>query len=159
MGALPRSSEEAQARAERVAEMVRARDTLAHLLGIELMEVRPGYSRARLQLTSQLQNFHGMPHGAAIFALADVCFAAACNSHGQTAVALSVDLHFLRSPAPQALLEGEAEEVRRGRRTGLYRMTVREVGGEAVAEMHGMAYIQGEAFLSESEEQGSRAAP
>ncbi len=150
MGAMPLPSEEARARAERVAGLVRARDALARLLGIELLEVRPGYSRARLQLTSQLRNLHGMPHGAAIFALADVCFAAACNSHGQTAVALSVDMHFLRPPAPQALLEGEAEEVRRGRRTGLYRMTVREVGGEVVAEMHGMAFIQEESSLTEA---------
>jgi acyl-CoA thioesterase len=123
------------------------RDAFARLLGIELLEIGPGFSRVRLQLGPQLLNGLGMPHGGAIFTLADFAFAAAGNSHGQAAVALSMDIHFLRSPRPDAALLAEAVEVRRGRRTALYRITVTDESSEPVAELHGMAYRRQESFL------------
>jgi acyl-CoA thioesterase len=106
-----------------------------------------------MTLTSDMVNGLGLPHGAAIFALADFAFAAACNSHGRAAVALSMDIHFLSSPSPGSRLEAQAVEVRRGRRTGLYRMTVTDAQGNRVAELHGMAYRKHTHFLeAESDE-------
>lgn len=142
-----------QALAERVAGFIAERDALARLLGIELVEVRPGYSRACLQLTPDMLNLHGIPHGAAVFAVADVAFAAAANSHGVRTIALNADIHYLRPADPDALLEAEAEEVKRGRRTAVYRITVRQAGGPEVAVMHGMAYVQGDRFLEQGERQ------
>ncbi len=130
-----------------VARFMQERDAFARLLGIELLEIGPGFSRVRLQLGPQLLNGLGMPHGGAIFTLADFAFAAAGNSHGQAAVALSMDIHFLRSPRPDAALLAEAVEVRRGRRTALYRITVTDESSEPVAELHGMAYRRQESFL------------
>ncbi len=115
-------------------------DQFARLLGITLTDIRPGYSRAVMPLTPQLLNGLGMPHGGAIFALGDFAFAAACNAHGRVAVALSMDIHFIRSPRPAATLVAEAVEVHVTYRTGLYRITVADEGGEPVAELHGMAY-------------------
>ncbi len=120
---------------------VAERDAFARHLGIELSDLRPGYSRAALPLAAYMVNGLGMPHGAAIFALADFAFAAACNSHGRAAVALSMDVHFISSPAPQALLVAEAQEVHRGQRIGLYRITVTD-GHNLIAELHGMAYFK-----------------
>jgi acyl-CoA thioesterase len=133
--------------ASRVAAFMSARDLFARHLGIELLELRPGYCRAALNLAPHMVNGLGMPHGAVVFALADFAFAAACNSHGKAAVALSMDIHFLNSPAPNTRLEGEAVEVRCGRRTALYRMTVMDAEGSPVAELHGMAYRKEAGFL------------
>jgi acyl-CoA thioesterase len=141
----------AQARAERVARFMAERDHFARHLGIELLELRPGYSRAQLALQPHMLNGLGMPHGAVIFALADFTFAAAGNSHGQTAVALSMDVHFLTSPTPDAVLACEAVELRCGRRTALYRMTVSDAAGRQVAELHGLAYRKDDHFLEERE--------
>jgi len=132
---------------ERVAKFMSERDLFARLLGIELIELRPGYSRTGLTLRPHMVNGLGLPHGAAIFTLADCAFAAACNSYGTVAVALSMDIHFLNSPAPDTRLECEAVEVRRGRRTALYRLTVKDADGNPVAELHGMAYRKDENFL------------
>src|SRR5574337_1909561 len=135
--------------ASRVARFMSERDLFARHLGIELLELRPGYSRVALTLAPHMVNGLGLPHGAVIFALADFAFAAACNSHGRTAVALSMDIHFLNSPAPNTRLGGEAVEVRCGRRTALYRMTVADAEGNAVAELHGMAYRKDTHFLAD----------
>ncbi len=116
------------------------RDTFARHLGIELLELRPGYSRVGMTLAPHMLNGLGMPHGGIIFTLADFAFAAACNSDGQAAVALSVDIHYLSSPNPGARIFAEAVEVRKSRRTGLYRMMVTDEESVLIAELHGMAY-------------------
>ena len=59
-----------------------AADPYGRWLGIELLELRPGYCRAALTLASHMANFHGNPHGGAIFSLADFAFGGACNGHG-----------------------------------------------------------------------------
>ncbi|MFQ5945123.1 MAG: hotdog fold thioesterase [Anaerolineae bacterium] len=128
-------------------------DLFARRLGIRLLELRPGYSRAEMALTPSMVNGLGLPHGGAIFALADFAFAAACNSHGRAAVALSMDIHFLASPSPEARLEAESLEIRLGRRTGLYRITITDEEGSPVAEAHGMAYRKRNHFLEEASAQ------
>ena len=124
------------------------RDQLARHLGIELVEVRPGYARTTMRMVPHLTNGHGLLHGAAIFALADVAFAAACNSWGQTALALSMDIHFVATPKPDAVLTAVAVEIRRGSRTALCRMTVTDDEDHLIAELHGMAYRKKEQFLT-----------
>ena len=138
-----------RATVERVARFMSERDLFARHLGIELLELRPGYSRVALNLAPHMVNGLGMPHGAVIFALADFAFSIAGNSHGKVAVALSMDVHFLNSPAPNTRLEGEAVEVRCGRRTALYRMTVTDAENKLVAELHGMAYRKDTHLLEE----------
>ena len=142
---------DSQTTAARVARFISERDLFARHLGIEMLELRPGHSRAAMTLAPHMVNCLGMPHGAVIFALADFAFAAACNSHGRAAVALSMDIHFLNSPASSTRLECEAVEVHLGRRTGLYRMTVSDAENNAVAELHGMAYRKDTHFLADSE--------
>jgi acyl-CoA thioesterase len=140
-----------------VAQFMAERDLFARSLGIELLEVQPGRCRAQLALRSDLVNGLGMAHGAVIFSLADFAFATACNSYGRTAVALSMDIHFLASPKLDDHLIAEAVEVRSGRRTGLYRMTVVDEAETLIAELHGMAYLKDEHFLERlTEEPGNR---
>ena len=65
-------------------------DPFAGFLGIELLELGEGYSRVAMTVGEHMLNFYGMPHGGAIFSLADAAFAAAGNSYGRVAVALNV---------------------------------------------------------------------
>lgn len=139
----------------KVAEIMKERDRFARLLGIEMLTLKPGFCRARLALGPHLVNGLGMPHGAAIFALADFAFAAACNSYGRTTVALSMDIHFLSSPNPDARLTADAAEVRTGQRTALYRMSVIDDEGNLIAELHGMAYRKKESLLERNSAPGT----
>lgn len=131
-----------------VAQRISDGDLFAQSLGIRLESLAPGRSRASMALQPHMVNGHGLPHGAAIFALADFAFAAACNSHGRVALALSMDIHFLAAPAPHETLYAVAEEIRLGHRTGLYRIQVRDSQGTLIAELHGMAYRKEQWFLT-----------
>lgn len=83
-------------------------DPWARALGVEYLSLRRGYCRVRLKLAPPMVNFQGYPHGGVIFSLADVAFGAACNAHGEPAVALTVTISSLAAVAPDAVLLAEA---------------------------------------------------
>ena len=85
------------------------RDEYAKHLGMELVEVTPGGAVARMEVRPCHQNMHGVVHGGAIFSVADLAFAAACNSHGTVAVALNVSISFLK-PGLKGTLTATAKE-------------------------------------------------
>jgi len=87
-----------------------SQDPFARFLGIELLELHEGYSKTALTIEAHMLNFHGLPHGGVIFSLADAAFAAACNSYGQVAVALHVDVSFLAAVEVGTRLTAEAME-------------------------------------------------
>jgi acyl-CoA thioesterase len=94
-----------------------AADPFARRLGIETLELRPGWSRLRLVLDPSMMNFHGIAHGGVVFALADAAFAAASNSRGTPAVALAMSIQFLDAARAGDTLIAEAREERLGRRS------------------------------------------
>ena len=108
----------------------------AHLLGMEILETWPGGARVVMDTTGK-ENFLGVAHGGAIFALADQAFAAAANREGILQVAVSVHIHYL-SPA-----KGKLEAVARLiAETDRYSHILVEVksGERLVATFEGVAY-------------------
>ena len=112
----------------------------ARSLGVEYLELRRGYCRVALTLAPHMVNFQGYPHGGVIFSLADVAFGAACNSHGEPAVALSVTVSFLAAVKPDTRLIAEGRERKQGRRAGFYEITVTTDEGTVVAVAHCVAH-------------------
>ena len=119
------------------------RDALANHLGIQLLEVRPGYARAKMTVGPELLNGLGVTHGGTIFSLADIVFAAASNSHGIPALALNVNISFIKASKEGAVLTATAEEENITRKTGLYRMVVRDDSNELIATAQGLVYRRG----------------
>jgi len=115
------------------------KDRFAELVGIELLEVGEGRARARFEIKDKHLNGVNIVHGAAIFALADLVFAAAANSHGTVAVAINVSISFLKA-ASTGTLTAEAREVARNFKLGSYLVEVKNEQGELIALFQGMAY-------------------
>ena len=57
-------------------------DLFAENAGVVLLEVRKGYSKAKLEIKPEHLNAGARTQGGAIFTLADLALAAAANSHG-----------------------------------------------------------------------------
>jgi acyl-CoA thioesterase len=110
-----------------------AADPLAAHLGIELVEVRPGYARATMTVGPQLLNTVGTAHGGATMALLDVVHSAVSNSHGTVAVAQDVHTEFLAPGRAGDRLTAEGTEVHRSNRTAVYRIEARADDGRLVA--------------------------
>lgn len=128
------------------------RDPFAARLGAQVEILTPGHSRASLTVTDDMVNFHGITHGGVIFALSDIAFASASNSHGEVRVALNVNIHFLKATKPGARLVAEARETYTGGRTALYDITVIDQDtGETVAQSQDLVYRKREWFIPPEE--------
>jgi acyl-CoA thioesterase len=71
--------------------------------------------------------------------LADYAFAEACNFGDNVAVALQVNINFLRPTVEGDVLTAEAARVSDGKTTGLYNVTIK-CGEKTVAFFSGVAY-------------------
>jgi acyl-CoA thioesterase len=108
----------------------------ARLLGMEILEARPGWARVVMDTTGK-ENFLGVAHGGAIFSLADQAFAAAANRGDLLQVAVSVHIHYL-SPA-KGRLEAVARLIAETTRTSHILVEVKS-GERVVATFEGVAY-------------------
>ena len=108
-------------------------DRFATNAGVELIEIKEGYSKARLVITETHLNAGNRTQGGALFTLADLALAAAANSHGTLAFSLSSNITFLRSSGPGDILYAEARERYIGRTTGHYQIDITNQNGELVA--------------------------
>ena len=108
-------------------------DLFAERAGIVLMEVREGYSKARLEIKKEHLNEGNRTQGGAIFTLADLALAAAANSHGQLAFSLSSNITFLRASGIGDTLYAEARERYIGRSTGYYQIDITNQKNELIA--------------------------
>ena len=123
-------------------------DPFARLLGANVEVLEPGHSRVTLTVTDNMVNFHGNTHGGVIFALGDMAFAAAGNSHGQAAVALNVGINFLKATNSGDRLVAEAIEQTATGAIALYDITIRDDRtGDLVAKSQDLAYRKKEWFV------------
>src|SRR4030043_1108735 len=83
-------------------------EPFAQKFGIKLLDLDEGYSRVQMKFTPDMENFLGMAHGGALFALIDAAFEAASNSHGTVAVALNMNITYISPPSPERTLIAEA---------------------------------------------------
>lgn len=115
-------------------------DPFPNQLGVEVMELGPGYARVTLAVDGQMTNIHGITHGGVVFTLADVALGLASNSHGPGAVAVNVNINYIRASKPGDRLTATATEEHLGRRTASYRVTVEDQRGKLVAVTQGLVF-------------------
>jgi acyl-CoA thioesterase len=120
-------------------ERCMANDKFAAHSNIELVSVGPGHARAKMTLQPHHWNALGTAQGGAIFTLADFAFAAASNSHGTIAVAINVNISFLKA-VTVGTLWAEAKELSRNFKLGTYTVEVKDEQGDLVALFQGMVY-------------------
>lgn len=115
------------------------RDRFARGAGMRLEEVRPGYARTRMTVSDRHLNAVDVAQGGAIFTLADLAFAACCNSHGTVAVAVNVSIQFVRA-GRKGTLVAEAHEASVSPRLSSVDVRVTDRTGALVAIFTGLAY-------------------
>jgi acyl-CoA thioesterase len=123
----------------RVLEKLKS-DRYASFLETRITKIERGYAQAVLTVAEHMLNFNQVAHGGLIFSLADVAFAAACNSFNQTAVALSFHITYRRPVTIGTRLVAEASEESSGKTTALYKIIVQTDDQRIVAVCEGLAY-------------------
>jgi len=129
----------AQQLAEAVAEAFYAADHAARGLGIQLLEVRPGYARMTMTVRQDMVNSHGTCHGGFSYALADTAFAYACNSHNHATVAAACNIVYPAAAHLGDVLTAVAEEKHRAGRNGLTDVVITNQAGTVIALFRGQS--------------------
>src|SRR5204863_8945680 len=99
-------------------------DNASKGLGMEILDIKPGYAQLAMTIKPNMVNGHGIAHGGFIFTLADSAFAFACNSHNERAVAAHGNITFIRPGKLGDRLVATAREVSRTGRSGIYDISV-----------------------------------
>ena len=115
------------------------KDRFAVNAGVELMEVRPGYAKARMRITPEHLNGGGVCQGGALFTLADLAFAAAVNSHLTLTFSTSANITFLRSVA-DGYVYAEATEIANHPRLPYAEVRITSEDGQLVAILTSSGY-------------------
>jgi acyl-CoA thioesterase len=101
-------------------------EPLAKLLNIRLKDVDDGYALCEMEFTDTMENIYGSAHGGAIFSLIDEAFEISSNSHDNVAVALNMNITYMKPPRKNTTLVAESKEINRTRRTASYYITVQD---------------------------------
>ncbi|WP_033219573.1 hydroxyphenylacetyl-CoA thioesterase PaaI [Kitasatospora phosalacinea] len=117
------------------------RDRAARGAGIVLEEVSGGRAVARMKVTEEMADAHGIGHGGYVFLLADTAFSYACDSYGPVAFAQGAQITFLAPAQLGDELVAEAVERTLAGRNGVYDVTVRTAAGTVVAEFRGQSTL------------------
>ena len=70
-------------------------DLFSQWLGIEILEIKEGYSKIKMIIRKEMVNGFGIIHGGIAFSLADSAFAFACNNRNVLSVALDTSINFI----------------------------------------------------------------
>ncbi|MDQ1253289.1 MAG: acyl-CoA thioesterase [Euryarchaeota archaeon] len=115
------------------------KDNFVANVGIELLEVSPGYAKAKLDVEERHLNALKTVQGGALFTLADIAFAAAINAHGSTAVVINANMSFVKA-ATKGTLIAEAKETSIGPKIATYNVDITDDNGDIIAIYQGMGY-------------------
>ena len=114
-------------------------DRFAREAGVELLDIRPGYAKARMEVTPSHLNAAGVCQGGALFTLADLAFAAVANSYMQTTLSLSANTVFLQAVSG-GWLYAEASEVCHHPRVPYIEVRITREDGSLVAIVTSSGY-------------------
>jgi len=118
-------------------------ELFAQKFGIKLLDLDDGYSRVQMKFTPDMENFLGMAHGGALFALIDEALETASNSHGTVAVALNMNITYISPPSPESTLTAEAREFSRTQRTAVYDIKLMDDQNHLIASCEALVYRKG----------------
>ena len=129
-----------------VARML-ADDVASRSLGMTVEIPEAGRARVSMQVGSDMVNGHGICHGGYVFTLADSAFAFACNAYNRVTVSAGATIDYLTPARAGETLVANASEVRRGRRHGVYDVSVTAAEGRRIAVFRGHCIARDEPVL------------
>ena len=115
-------------------------DLFSQWLGIEVLDVKDGYSKIKMTVRKEMINGFGIVHGGIAFSLSDSAFAFACNNRNNLSVALDTSINFTKPVHVGDVLTAEAKELHNGKSTGLYHITVTNQKDHTVALFKGTCF-------------------
>jgi len=115
-------------------------DWFSQWLGIDVIEVKSGYCKLKMQIRKEMLNGFGIAHGGIAFSLADSALAFASNSHGRQSVSVETSISHTVSLKENDIIYAVSEEKSLTNKIGIYSITVTNQQNQIVALFKGVVY-------------------
>lgn len=116
-----------------------AKDYFSQWMGIEVLEVKEGYSKLQMTIREDMLNGFGIAHGGITYSIADSALAFASNSHGQKTVSVETSISHTISLKAGDVIIAEATEEHCSNKIGIYTVKIYTIS-ETVALFKGTVY-------------------
>jgi len=114
-------------------------DPFSQWLGIQLLEIKPGFCQLKMNVRKEMLNGFQVAHGGIAYSLADSALAFASNSHGKQALSIDTSInHFEKVVLNDQLIAIATEESLKPK-VGCYRVEIKKEG-KLVALFKGTVY-------------------
>ena len=138
--------------AERVRDHMWATDRASQGMGMEVTAIGPGTCTMTMTVREDMLNGYGTCQGGLLAALADSCFAFACNAYNEITVASGFDVDLVAPGRLGDVLTASAVEVSKAGRMGVYDVDVRNQRDERVVAFRGRSYtMKGKPVLADQD--------
>ena len=125
---------------QRIFEAVQT-EPFARALNMRLISLSTGQSMVEMDYRPELMdNIYQRAHGGALFALIDEAFETAAQTHGTIAVALNVNVTYIRPPEKGERLQATACEISATRKTATYDIKITNLEKDLIAVCQAVAY-------------------
>jgi acyl-CoA thioesterase len=122
---------------EEIVAGMMAGDRMSQWLGIEVLEVKPGFCKLSMVVREEMVNGFNIAHGGITYSLADSALAFASNSHGKQSVSIETSISHTRPVLVGDQLIAVCHELNSGRTLGIYEVTVKNQSQKTVALFKG----------------------
>jgi acyl-CoA thioesterase len=139
--------------AQQVVNHMMEHDLFSQWLGIEVLNIKEGYSKIVMTVRKEMINGFGIVHGGIAFSLADSAFAFACNNRNNLSVALDTSINFTKPVHVDDVLTAEAKELHNGRSTGLYHITITNQRDHIVALFKGTCFRTNKTLITPTDKE------
>ncbi len=126
--------------AERVRDHMWASDRASQGLGMQVTAIGPGTCTMTMSVREDMLNGYGNCQGGLMTALADSCFAFACNAYNEITVAAGFDVQIVAPSQLGDVLTATAVEISKTGRLGVYDVDVRNQRDDRVLAFRGRSY-------------------
>ena len=126
-----------------VRQLMFEKDAFSQWMGIQIIEIKPGYCRLLAVIRPDMLNGFSICHGGVTFSIADSAFAFASNSHGIQSVSIETSIsHTKRVNAGDSII-AEAIEKSLTEKLGIYEVVLKNQQNDVVALFKGTVFRTG----------------
>ncbi|MCQ2603459.1 MAG: PaaI family thioesterase [Spirochaetia bacterium] len=115
-------------------------DGFTKINGLRIVEMKPGYAVAEVDVTKEHLNFMGTVHGAVFFGLVDISAACAFFAYGSHCVTLSSNVSFLAA-ATEGKITAVAHAVSHSRRMAVMEVEISDENGRLLCRGMSTMYV------------------
>lgn len=117
-------------------------DAYSQWLGIQILDISPGFCKLQITVRSEMLNGHQTAHGGISYAISDSALAFAANSRGQKAVSIETSISHIAPAFENDILTVICEEINCGKTIARYESTIYNQHNKIIAKFIGTVFRQ-----------------